>query len=125
LLPCKRQPRVERKRNVSKPDPLKGLEFRKVVAICTSAVMIIALIGFTVFTVTESNNARTIEERKLEESARKSKATDDLEAARVRAAKEVREAEIKSKKRKIWERDAKGDTGGPESSAYGPGKEGF
>lgn len=92
--------------------------------ICVSAVIAIISICVAVYFVTESNNARALEEKRLEESARKSKAADDLEAAKVRAQKEVREAEIKSKKRKIWERDAEGAEGA-EEAPFEPGPEKF
>jgi uncharacterized protein HemX len=101
------------------------LKLRAVVAVCVAAVLIVIAVGVAVYNVTESNNRRAIEEKKLAEEARKAKASDDLEAGKVRAAKE-REAEIKSKKRKIWERDAEGASEpAPGEPGWQPGEEKF
>jgi len=99
----------------------------KIVAVCVAAVIAIGSICATVYGVVRSNNDRALEERKLQEEARKQQALEALEVSRVRAAQEVREAEIKSKKRKIWELDAEGagDGAGPENSGFAPGPEKF
>jgi uncharacterized protein HemX len=90
------------------------LKLRAVVAVCVAAVLIVIAVGVAVYNVTESNNRRAIEEKKLAEEARKAKASDD------------REAEIKSKKRKIWERDAEGASEpAPGEPGWQPGEEKF
>lgn len=87
---------------------MKDWDVEELKVACIAIVASVALIGGTVGGVTASNNAREIREAELRESARKSKAQDDLEASKVRAEKEIRQAEIQSKKRKIWERNAEG-----------------
>jgi len=68
---------------------------------------VLAVCGTVVY-VTRLDNERAVREAELQEEARKAKAADDLKAAEVRAEVQVREAEIQSKKRKLWERDAEG-----------------
>ncbi len=80
----------------------------KLKVVAAGAVLSVFATCFTIGATVDSNNRRAIKEAELRESARKSKAQDDLEASRVLAGKEIREAEIKSKKRKMWERDAEG-----------------
>ncbi len=79
----------------------------KLVAVCVTLVLLALITAGTVVMINQANNSHALKESEQRDELRKAEVEAAVEAKKIKASQAAHKEEIRSKKRKVWERETK------------------